>query len=156
MKGWEQQAERFMRGETNELSVGKRTLQKMLGGRGMPMAGASMIADKPKKKRKGTEAAKARLPEGLTWGELSKRQKSDLRLLARAEKGSAKAAAKLAKRLGMAGTSATTAEVTPKIDMPLAKAVLPHTAADPVALAGALAALRAALSSGRPGGGGWR
>jgi hypothetical protein len=112
---------------------------------------------KPKKKgKKGTKAAKKiAAAQGVRWSSLSKAEKANRRLLARAEKGSERAAQKLAKRLGLTAPTAATTPATSGADGTLLKTVLP-SAPDPAAAQSAIDAIKAALAGGRPGAGGWR
>lgn len=111
------------------------------------------VRDGPKQRKKGTKAAKAlAAARGIAWGTLTKRQKGDLRLLARAERGSLRAAVRLFERLGIQAPSPITPSAP--VDVPLAKAVLPGV--DAGAAAGALAAIKAALRAPHPGASGWR
>jgi hypothetical protein len=163
-------AKRFMRGESDELSVapkylaapGDGTFDRVAGQlprmrkRGDTIMSGIVADEQPKRKRKkGTKAAKATAAaQGVAWASLSKLEKQNRRLLARAEKGNERAARKLAKRLGV--TPLAPATVTPGAPDPvLLKSVLRGPTDDVSAAASALAAIKAAL--GRPRiGDGWR
>ncbi|HEX9487847.1 MAG TPA: hypothetical protein VF976_12330 [Gemmatimonadales bacterium] len=113
--------------------------------------------EQPKRKRKrGSRAAKrAAAAAGMNWALLSKSQRRDLRLLARAEKGSRKAAEKLLKRFGLTRPASTPMPATAGADGILLKSVLPHQP-DPAAAQSAIDAIRAALARPQAGAGGWR
>jgi hypothetical protein len=108
------------------------------------MSGAITEAKPKKRKKPGLRAAKrAARDQGVVWALLSKAEKSNRRLLARAEKGSTKAAAKLLKRLGITPPAATATAATSGADSTLLKSVLPDP--DPTAAQGALQAIKKAL-----------